>query len=397
MTRLSLLWFFLTLIAANAAQGSHAEASPCSGTNGKPTRGIGLVIGNRSYGAKPLKTPKDDAQEIAKTLCKLNFEVDLEIDLNHAQMITAVQSLANTGKGKNLPIIFYYAGHGLQINGVNYLIPTDAAFTQPSDIPKRTISLDLVFDAIRSVGNAFPKIVILDACRANPLAEVSVNDWIPGLAAPVNAPQNTLIAFATDPGSVAADGVGTHSPYTRSLLKTLQKPGLPVESVFRRVREDVQSNTDGLQTPWENTSLTAQFYFWEPIFASVQINDADDDAIILVNGNEIAGWNNDRTALKRFSLEGGVNDVLVKVYNQRSYTGGIPLIGGHLPEGWHYSLQLRRSDGVELVKLSDKEDQPADNGPHHGKLFTVAKFQIRIDEQTGEVSIINSDFHSWEH
>jgi len=394
MSRLSQLWLDLLLLAVITAFSPNVEASPCS--QGKPVRGIGLVIGNSSYGVRPLKTAKDDAQEIAKTLCKLNFDVDLQIDLNQTQMIAAVQTLATSGKGKDLPIIFYYAGHGLQINGVNYLVPIDAAFTQPSDIPKRTISLDLVFDAIRSAGNV-PKIVILDACRANPLAEVTVNDWIPGLAAPINAPPNTLIAFATDPGNVAADGVGIHSPYTRSLLRTLQKPGLTVESVFRRVREDVQFNTDGFQTPWENTSLNAQFFFWEPIFASVQINDADDDAVVLVNGNEIAGWNNNGTTLKKFSLEGGVNDVVVKVYNQRSYTGGVPLIGGHLPEGWHYSLQIKKPDGTEFVKLSDKEDQPADNGPHHGKLFTVAKFQILVDEQTGEVSIVNPDFHVWQN
>jgi hypothetical protein len=362
-----------------------------------PTRGLVLVVGNSSY-APPnsLKTPRSDATEIAARLCKLNFEVDLQIDANQSQMLNAIQSFGAAGRNKNLPMIFYYAGHGLQINGVNYLVPTDAVLTEASDIPKRTISLDSLFDAIRNIGNV-TKIVVLDACRANPLAQVSVTEWIPGLAAPSNAPPNTLIAFATDPGNVAADGVGIHSPYTRSFLRELQKPGLTLDDLFRKVREDVQANTDGLQTPWENTSLKTQFYFWEPIFASVQIMDADDDAILIVNGNEVAGWNVDGKTPKRFLLTGGPNEVVVKVYNQRSYTGGIQLIGGHLPEGWHYSMQLKKADGAEITTLSDGEDRPADNGPHHGKLFTVAKFQIMVDEQTGQLSMASSDFHVWQH
>src|SRR4051812_40528065 len=101
MSRLSQLWLELLLLAVITAFSLNVEASPCS--QGKPVRGIGLVIGNSSYGVRPLKTAKDDAQEIAKTLCKLNFDVDLQIDLNQTQMIAAVQTLATSGKGKNLP------------------------------------------------------------------------------------------------------------------------------------------------------------------------------------------------------------------------------------------------------------------------------------------------------
>jgi uncharacterized caspase-like protein len=104
---------------------------------------------------------------------------------------------------------------------------------------------DLIFASIKDVGHG-PKIVILDACRTNPFATQSPNDWVPGLAAPVNAPGNTLIAFSTDPGNVAADGIGVHSPYTRALLRYLQQPGLDLNEIFRRTRDDVESNSDSL-------------------------------------------------------------------------------------------------------------------------------------------------------
>ena len=368
----------------------HTNAMAANGT-----RGYALVVGNSAYVRKPLTTPKNDATEIANTLRRLNFDVTLETDLSEVRLRTAVQTFASAGRGKNLPMIFYFAGHGVQVNGVNYLVSSEASFNKPSDIPNQTVSLTSIFEALRDVGNV-PKIIILDACRANPFAQVSVNEWIPGLAAPVNAPGNTFIAFATDPGNIASDGVGKHSPYSRSLLKHLKRPGLLIEDLFRQVREDVQVNTDGIQTPWENTSLTNQFYFWEPVFASVQILDGDDDVVVLAGGNEVAGWNNDGRNPKKIPLQGGLNDIVVKVYNQRSYTGGIPLIGGHLPEGWRYSLQLRGNDNSLLASLSDSEHQPADNGPRHGKLFTVAKFQILVNEQTGAVTVVNPNFRYWQ-
>src|SRR5262249_12982098 len=149
----------------------------------------------------------------------------------------------------------------------------------PSDLPAHTISLDAVLAAMRSAETS-PNILILDACRDNPFAESSPNDWIPGLAAPTKAPANTLIAFATDPGNVASDGRGTNSPYTSSLLHHLKTPGILADEVFRRVREDLATLMAGQQTPWVNTSLTTPFYFWNPLYLSAKITDSDDDVFV---------------------------------------------------------------------------------------------------------------------
>ena len=116
-----------------------------------------------------------------------------------------------------------------------------------------------------------------------------------------------------------------------------------------------------------------------------------------MNGNEVAGWNVDGKTPKRFLLTGGPNEVVVKVYNQRSYTGGIQLIGGHLPEGWHYSMQLKKADGAEITTLFRWRRSAGRQWTTPWKLFTVAKFQIMVDEQTGQLSMASSDFHVWQH
>jgi hypothetical protein len=109
-------------------------------------------------------------------------------------------------------------------------------------------------------------------------------------------------------------------------------------------------------------------------------------------------WNRDGSTKKRLQLQGGLNDVRIMVYNQRSYTGGVPLIGGHLPEGWNYSLALTRTDGTPLVTgLSALEDRPEDNGPHHGKLFTVATMKIVVDETSNGITVQSLDPNAWTH
>jgi hypothetical protein len=378
--------FFGALVVAAFGQQNRAS-DPV-----KP--GVALVVGNASYPTSPLQFPVEDATEFGQRLTQLGFDVDVALNVSANDFRAALTTLTRRTQGRNLPIVFYFAGHGLQVNGRNYLLPIDVSFTDIHDLSKTTVALDDVFGALASA-NDFPKIVILDACRTNPFATTSPTEWIPGLALPVNAPSNTLIAFATDPGSVASDGVGVHSPYTRSLLHNLRKPGLTTDEIFRAVREDVEVNTDGLQTPWENTSLTKPYYFWPPIYVSFKMLDADDDLIITVNGEQVADWNLDGQATKKAKLKAGLNDVLMKVYNQRSYTGGIEGLGGHLPEGWRYAVDLFGSDSSLLQHLQDGEDRPADNGPRHGKMFTAAKFQVLVDDLTGRLQIVNADWKVW--
>ena len=359
------------------------------------SRGPALVIGNKNYPRNVLNNALNDARDVASALGDLGFQVTLKEDVgvhDLAAAITAFQSLASSSSGM---AVFYFSGHGIQVNGVNYLIPVDAVISKPSDVPLATVPLQNVLNAFASHNG--PNVVILDACRNNPFA-TSTDEWVKGLAAPSNPPPNTLIAYSTSPGSVAEDGVGTHSPFTRSVLKFIHLPGITVPDFFLRVRKDVETNTDTIQVPWDNTSIAANVYFRDPIFFKARFTSpADDDAMVLVNGDVVIDWNQDGVALKQIPLTQVSSDVVVKVYNQRSYTGGVPYLGGHLPEGWRYDLQLIRSDGSVLINLTGKENVPADNGPHHGKLFTVATLKLVMDEKTGEVRVTSLDPSVWAH
>jgi hypothetical protein len=354
-------------------------------------------VGNLAY-SDPLKTTVKDAESFGETLERLGFTVDLQRNLSLADFEKAVQAFGTKAGAAKIPVIFYYAGHGLQINGVNYLVPVDIDLHKqmtPAELAMKTFSMDKVFDAIRGAG-AVPKIVILDACRDNPFAQVTTTDWIPGLAAPTNAPANTLIAFATDPGNIAADGRGTHSPYTSSLLRAVKNPGVLADEVFRKVREDIAVVLGSGQTPWVNTSLATPFYFWEPVNLKTKITDGDDEVVVSVNGREAASWNSDGAAERISQLHGARNLVEIKVFNQRSYTGGIQPFG-HLPEGWRFAVTFADGNGQMLLQATGAEDRPQDNGPRHGKLFTAARFEIDVDVETGKVQVINRDLDYWQH
>lgn len=361
------------------------------------TRGLALVVGNLAY-SDPLKTTIKDAESFAKTLESLGFSVDMRRNLSLGGFDDAVGVLATNAALAKVPVIFYYAGHGIQVNGVNYLLPVEIDLRKqmtPSEVATKTFSVDKLFDAIRRAG-AVPKIVILDACRDNPFAQVTTTDWIPGLAAPTKVPPNTLVAFATNPGDTAADGRGIHSPYTSSLLRAVKNPGILALEVFRRVKENIEAVMGDGQTPWINSSLSTPFYFWEPIELRTKITDGDDEVVVSVNGQETASWNNDGAAERVSQLRGGTNLVEVRIFNQRSYTGGVQPVG-HFPEGWRFAVTFSDAQGKALVQATGAEDRPQDVGPRHGRLFTAARFEVEVDVETGKVQVVNQDLDYWRH
>lgn len=224
---------------------------------------IALVIGNGDYEAvSALPNPPNDMALMQSTLTSLDFDVMTAVDVDLEGMKIAIQEFGRQleAAGPDTVALFYYAGHGLQTNGVNYLVPTDAAIERETDIVVETINLDWVIDQMEFAGNRM-NLVILDACRNNPIVR-SMRSGTRGLAQ-VDAPRGTLIAYATAPGAVAVDGVGKNSPYSAALARNLQIPGLAVEEVFRQTRVDVLDATGGDQVPWEASSLTGAFYFKE--------------------------------------------------------------------------------------------------------------------------------------
>ena len=221
-----------------------------------------LVIGNAAYpGAAKLLNPLNDAVAIATTLRGLGFEVVELKDADRLQMTNAVDNMTEQLKGKQATAVFYYAGHGLQLNWRNYMVPIDAKLNREADVPKQTVELGSVVESFKKAGNRV-NIMILDACRDNPFKGTAAISK--GLAQ-FNAPAGTFLAYATAPGEVAADGdVGDgkgNGLYTQFLLQELQSPAARIEDVFIRVRLGVRKKTNGRQIPWESTSLEEPFFF----------------------------------------------------------------------------------------------------------------------------------------
>jgi len=255
--------FLLTFTAAFAADKSiDLRVNEPSATAAAPRR-LALVVGNSAYRfSGVLANPASDAELMAKTLKEVGFQLHgggAQVNLTRAALDQAIESFGDSLRPGDVAL-FYYSGHGLQVNGENYLVPVDADIKKEAEVRVKTVPVNLLFAKLEGAGDVV-NIVILDACRNNPFAR-SFRSSGGGLAA-VNAPTGTIVAFSTGPGQVAEDGAGKNSTYTAALAQYVREPGLRVEDVFKKVRTSVSSLTKGSQTPWENTSLTGDFSFIE--------------------------------------------------------------------------------------------------------------------------------------
>lgn len=226
-----------------------------------PEQRVALVIGNSNYQTAPkLANPGNDAQSIAQFLNSAGFEVTQATDLTRGDMIKVVQDFSArvADRGPRTVAMVYYAGHGVQVAGENYLLPVDARVSSPSDLDGNSLRLVDMMGTLESIPSRM-RIVVLDACRNNPFPEV--NDAGRGLAI-VDAPNGSIVGYSTAPGMEAQDGDGNHSPYTSAFLNIAREPNLPIEQLFKRIRLEVNSATNGRQTPWESSSLTSDFYFF---------------------------------------------------------------------------------------------------------------------------------------
>lgn len=218
---------------------------------------LAVVIGNSKYEKSQLKNPVNDAKAMARLLKRLDFDVDLIENGSRRDMVTTMNEFGRKLRQVDVGL-FYYAGHGLQVKGRNYLIPVDAVLESEADVEFEALDLGRVLSKMEDARCPL-NIVILDACRDNPFAR-SFRSTSKGLAL-VDAPRGTLLAFATAPGSVAADGVGSNGVYTKHLLANIERSDLSIEEVFKQVRIGVVNDTGGQQTPWESSSLMGSFYF----------------------------------------------------------------------------------------------------------------------------------------
>jgi hypothetical protein len=226
---------------------------------------LALVIGQSAYRAvAPLPNPVNDARAMAQMLGDAGFEVQSATDLSQTDLRARIADFAASvaAKGPDTVSLMFYAGHGLQIDGENYLVPVDIDPKREADIPLQAVRLNDILNTLTSVPSK-SRIILLDACRNNPfpsiskttgrgLAQVDMKFGTPG----------TLLSFSTSPGAEAEDGKDGNSPYTTALLKAGREPGLSIEDAFKRVRLSVNQATEGRQTPWESSSLVSDFRFF---------------------------------------------------------------------------------------------------------------------------------------
>jgi hypothetical protein len=229
--------------------------SPIHSTNSN--KRLALVIGNAAYRNKPLANPKNDADDMSTVLKKFGFEV---IDLRDASLIEMRRGVREFGDRLiNYDVgLVYYSGHGVEVKGRNFFLPISEDIKHEDEVADQALDANLILEKMASA-NKNVNILIVDACRNNNLAS-KYRSKTNGLAA-MEAPKGTIVAFSTSPGKVAEDGNARNSPYTKYLIKEMLVPNRPIESVFKATRRGVLEETRGRQTPWENTSLSGDFYF----------------------------------------------------------------------------------------------------------------------------------------
>jgi len=224
-------------------------------------RRLALVIGNSKYAHGDfLLNPVNDALAMAKVLESVGFEVESYTDADQKTIKMAMDKFGDKLENYNVGL-FYYAGHGVQVNGSNYIIPVDASLYMEQDVEYDCVEVGRLLGKMEGSG-CETNIIILDACRDNPFERRWSGRSLKsqGLAF-MNAPSGSVIAYSTAPGKTASDGTGENGLYTGILLKYIQVPSLQIEDVFKSVRSEIEKISDGKQTPWEATSLKGRFYF----------------------------------------------------------------------------------------------------------------------------------------
>lgn len=231
---------------------------------------VALVIGNAAYVQAPqLTNPVNDAGDMAKALAQAGFDVILGLDLDQRAFDEKLRAFANSLEDADTAVLFY-AGHGLQVAGRNYLVPVDAGLKTERDLDFEAVNLDFVLRQMEVGREGKTNIVFLDACRDNPLSRnlarsmgtrsVSIGKGL----AEVQTGVGTFIAYSTQPGNVAMDGAGRNSPFTAALAAHVPEAGRNLTALMIEVRKEVLRATDGKQVPWDHSALTNEFYFQAP-------------------------------------------------------------------------------------------------------------------------------------
>ena len=242
-----------------APQAESGPPSPAPALPSLQETRLALVIGNGAYrNIAPLANPVNDARDMAVALARCGFEVSEVVNGDRAELMTAMRAFGDRlNREKDSVGLFFYAGHGLQVDGENYLAPIGVKVMRKYEVELECLKISALLGAMEEARNRL-NIIILDACRNNPFRGFRSVER--GLAR-MNAPTGSLLVYATAPGQAASDGPGRNGLYTSMLLKHLTTPGLRIEELLKRVRIDVVRASGHAQVPWESSSLMGDFYF----------------------------------------------------------------------------------------------------------------------------------------
>ena len=223
---------------------------------------VALVVGNGKYKDAPeLKNPPNDAKAMGAALKGAGFEVTMKLDTGREELVSAIREYVHAMEQRKAVGLFYFAGHGVQLAWRNYMLPVDAVIDKIEDMGKQSVDIERLMEGLTKAQNPM-NVIILDACRENPFGK-DFRVEHKGLSQ-MDAPNLTLLAYATSPGNVASDGEGSNGLYTENLLREITVPEAKIEDVFKRVRLNVRRKTNGAQIPWESTSLEEDFWFIPP-------------------------------------------------------------------------------------------------------------------------------------
>jgi uncharacterized caspase-like protein len=245
---------------------------------------VALVIGNGKYRDAPaLKNAPNDAKAIGEALKASGFDVTLKLEAGREATLEAIRAYVHAMEQKKCVGLFYFAGHGMQLAWRNYLLPVDAVIDRIEDVGKQSVDIARLMEGLAKAANPM-NVIILDACRENPFGK-DFRVEQKGLSQ-MDAPNATLLAYATSPGNVASDGDGANGLYTENLLREIKVPEAKIEDVFKRVRLGVRRKSNGAQIPWESTSLEEDFWFLPPTELK-KLSAAEDERLFK---EELALW-----------------------------------------------------------------------------------------------------------
>jgi len=372
-----------TLFGADPAWAAASDAAPTSG----PERRIALVIGNSSYeNVTVLPNPANDARDVSQFLNSAGFEVIQATNLEHDEIMQVMQDFSAkvAERGPNTVALVYYAGHGLQINGENYLVPVDAKINSEADVAKEAVRLVDVMATLKAVPTRISGLIV-DACRNNPFSRIK--DTRRSLAI-VDAPTGSIVAYSTAPGDEAFDGDGDNSPYTEAFLRLAPQPNLPIEQLFKKLRVAVNDATDGKQTPWETSSLTTDFYFFgdTQLAANSKIERPVDASSRQATVTQSIRARTSRDAYKLAIAEGSTEyyEEYVRVYPSDPYAAHIRrLLAARVAAvAWHHAVKVNSPSAYQTFYKQHSDSLYASNAiklsmqPRSMQLYQPTKIMI---------------------